>query len=221
MLKGKALATLISIVSLFVGLAAAAVGATFAWYSTHTTQTAGFELNANGVMVVLFEEDPILLGQLKPAVAVKDRIAENDTAFDVLTVGGNISEAAGVVTTTTYFEYLNSAAVDPDDAGKIAADITVSAQAKIVMSDNSEKTLSLSRDIAVIPSFTVTYHDASITGFSPSVGFGETFHVVGDCRVAVAVTIYFRQPDDLIDPDILRATSLVVNITSVVEPDDD
>ena len=143
MLKGKALVTLITIVSLVVGLAAAAVGATFAWYSTHTAQTTGFELNANGVMVVLFEDDPTILGELKPALTVKDRIAENDTSFDVLTVGGNIAEAATTASATTYFEYLNSASSDPSNAGKISADVTVSAHARLIMPDSSETYLKI------------------------------------------------------------------------------
>ena len=174
MLKGKALTMLITSVSLIVGLAVAAIGATFAWYSTHTAQTSGFELNANGVLVVYFDDEPVVFtGALKPAVAVKDKIIENETSFNVLTSGGNISQVATTATATTYFEYLNSTSVDPDDAGKIGADVTISAFAKLVRQDDSEKDLSLTRDIAVLADFSVEYLDESILGFDPTEGFGE------------------------------------------------
>ena len=45
--------------------------------------------------------------------------------------------------------------------------------------------------------------------------------MAGDCRITIEVTVYFRQPDDLIDPEILTAKSIIVGLTSLVEPDDE
>ena len=232
MLKGKALTILISTISLFVGLASAAVGATFAWYSTHTAETTQMELNANGVLVVLFDDEPVeFTGELKPAVVANNYTASglvensfdqgtNTAAYDVLHTSANISEAATTATATTYFSYLNSSAVDPELAGTIDADVTIYCTAKLILPGDVEKPLSLTRDIAVIPTFSIIYgNDSPIAVANPA--FGTPFAVDGDCRIAIGVTIYLLQPDDLTDPDLLRYKSLVINVGTLVEPEED
>ena len=227
MLKGKALTILISTISLFVGLAAAAVGATFAWYSTHTADTRQLELNANGVLVLYFDDEEVqFTGSLKPAVSAKYKATENVTSFDVLTVNANITEAATTATATTVFNYLNSSAADPELSGKIGGTVTVTSAAKIVMSDSSERELKLGRDLTVLATFSVDYIDTTLTDFVPvdggdnPLGIGDSFHVDGDCHISISVTIYFPQPDDLIRPDILEADKLIINLTSTVDQDD-
>ena len=219
MFKGKNALVLIVTLSLLLTIVVAVVGVTIAWYSTKTAQETGLELNANGVMVVFFDDEQIFSQtQLKPAVARKDKITENVTSFDVTTVNENVSEAATTVTVTSAFTYLNSSSENSELYGLVPADITVSVEGKLVFSDDSEKTLIVSDELNVSIVAAVDYKNTDLTDFNQNVTLNTPFEIEGDATIVFTTTMYFKNVDDLIDPDILRADHLYLYLNVLADP---
>ncbi len=223
MLKGRKLIALILTASLFFTVVVAVVGVTIAWYSTKTSQETGLELNANGVMVVFFDNQPIFSAtMLKPAVAVKDKITQNTTSFDVLTTNSNVSEAATSVTVTSAFTYLNSSGSDSSAYGLIPAYVTVDAEAKVVFDPDTanerEESISIAEELAIQISAAINYTDTSLTDFNNNVVIGTPFLIDGDATITFTITMYLKKVDDLIDPRILDADKFLVTIGATTDP---
>ena len=224
MLKGKALAITISAVTAFVALVVAVIGVTFSWYSTHVAQETGFTLPANGIMVVYFDEDVANpTGSLKPALAIKDEITENVVAWGDVCDEDNplLVEPATVVTGTAGFEYLNSVPEDTN-IGKVPATVTLQVSPIVTASSGATKTLSLTRDVHVSATITVTYHDGVTAQSVFSTGAigsaGVCFEVAGDATIGISYSLHLRQVDDLVDPAILSAARFTLHFAVLVEP---
>ena len=235
MLKGKSLAILITTASLVVALIVAAIGVTFAWYSTHVAVDKDLEFSADGILIIYFDGEPNYAGQkLKPAVARKYDSTENVTDFgDVKTTGTHITTAASTVTVEVSLEYLNST-VDENEQSptptQIEANVVFDVAAKLSDGDAYEKNLNIPWDITIeVNSILVDYvYNTELVDvtYSEANGnakdFGDVITVEGDCHVTANITIYFTQVDDLIDPDILRViyddeTNLIIYINATIQ----
>ncbi|MCR4661238.1 MAG: hypothetical protein K5765_04450 [Clostridia bacterium] len=219
MFKGKSLLALILTTSLLLTVTIAIVGVTIAWYNTKNAENTQLEMNANGVMVIYLDGEPIFTDtKLKPAIAVKDKITENTTEFNVLTTNENIAQAATSVTVTTTFTYLNSSGSDPDTYGIIPADVTLNTECKVIFSDETEKTIRLSEELNVSINASVHYLNDADEDYVTTVIANTPFEIAGDAQISFTITMYFKKVDDLIDPDILRADELIVSLNILVEP---
>lgn len=212
---------------LAIALCLAGVGVGFAWYTSSVGVDNQFELDADGFLVVYFEENEYTLSAIKPAVAKPGSVKDNEE-FDVLTEGGNILEAATTaVNEDAIFRYLNESDTQSD-----AAQIVLSCEAYMVFEDGTKEKLSLDFDLCVKVDITWTYINApegadnsgnefSITEDSWKSVAGTRFNIDGSADFSMTTTIYLRQVDDLCDPRIREAKNLLVTIKAVVIPDTD
>lgn len=227
---------------LAIALCVAGVGAGFAWYTASSGADDQFELDADGYLVVYFDEDEITLDAIKPAVAVKGAIADNATDFDVLNADGSkVAKAATVVSREGFLHYLNESG---DRSAK--AEIAISCEAYMLFADGTKEKLSLEYDLSVEIAISWVYtvkNDASSgdTDENASAVSGENgsentfaitkddwktpsktkFDVDGSADVTMTTTIYFRQVDDLCYPVIREAKKIQVVVKAVVIPEED
>lgn len=250
MLKAKGLTSIIVTASILVALILAAVGVTFAWYSTHVSVDKNLEFIADGVLVVYFDGEPTFEDQmLKPAVAKKGEITNNTTDFgdlfdvnNVLLEGGSsgAGQVATSVTTSVTLAYRNSSSAQAENNNTATpADVYFSVAAKLKLGEN-EKPLEIdysssSRDhelTVLLDSVEVSYVYTPVSNVTydsahgNAKAFDEIIHVTGDCDVTVTMTIYFSQVDDLIDPQILDTiydnnSSLIVIVHGTIDGEDE
>lgn len=234
MIKTVGITKIIIIASLAVALVAAAVGVTFAWYSTHVTIDKQLEFSADGMLIIYFNGEPDYHNEkLKPATAAKGAIEENVTDFGTVTSTGTyITEAATTVTTSVSLSYRNSSSTGEEQSEptntEISADVIFTAGAKLKLGEN-EKILDVPYDVTVVlNSVTVdyVYDDTNNVVYSEensnAVDFGDTITVLGDCDIIANITIYFTHVDDLIDPDILATlydeqSSMIILINGTID----
>ena len=224
-------------VCLAITLTVAAVGVAFAWYTESSGAGNQIELNADGYLVVYFDENEYNLdGALKPAVARKGAITDNVTDFNVLEVGENIVEAATVVKNDdAMFRYLNESNLQSNQA-----DIAISCEAYMVFADGSKEKLSLKYDMCVEIDIAWVYINAdegadgdenadsgentgtfSIGKDDWSNPSATKIHVVRSADFTMNTTIYLRQVDDLCNPLICGAEKILVTINIVAIPETD
>ncbi|MDE6302122.1 MAG: hypothetical protein K2M36_00845 [Clostridia bacterium] len=218
-------------VSLAITLTVAAVGVAFAWYTESAGAGNQIELNADGYLVVYFEENECTLDAIKPAVARKGAITEGIADFNVLEVGENVVEAATVVKNEdAMFRYLNESNQQSN-----RADIEFSCEAYMVFPDGTKQKISLKYDISVKIDMTWVYLDQGEgEGGSGSVDGTYTiteddwqtpsktkFTLENSADVTMTTTLYFRQVDDLCDPLIMGAEKIQVIIKAVAVPEAD
>ena len=214
---------------LAVTLIVAAVGVAFAWYTESAGAGNQIELNADGYLVVYFEENECALDAIKPAVARKGAIIEGVTDFNVLEVGENIVEAATVVKNEdAMFRYLNES--NPQSN---RAEIEFSCEAYMVFADGTKQKLSLKYDLSVEIDMTWVYLNQS-EAEAAAEGVDGTFSIKNDdwttpsktkftvaksADVTMTTTLYLRQVDDLCDPLIRGAEKIQVIIKAVAVPE--
>ncbi|MDE7373364.1 MAG: hypothetical protein K2N18_04795 [Clostridia bacterium] len=227
---------------LAIALCVAGVGVGFAWYTASSGADDQFELDADGYLVVYFDEDEITLDAIKPAVAVKGAINNNVTDFDVLTADGSkVAEAATVVSKEGFLHYLNESG---DQSAK--AEIAISCEAYMVFADGSKEKLSLEYDLSVEIAISWVYinkndglsgdseentgsqsgengleNTLSITQDDWKTPSKTKFNVDGSADVTMTTTMYFRQVDDLCYPLIREAEKIQVVVKAVVIPESD
>lgn len=218
-------------VSLAITLTVAAVGVAFAWYTESSDADNQIELNADGYLVVYFEENECTLDAIKPAVARKGAVNEGIADFNVLEVGENVVEAAAVVKNEdAMFRYINESNQQSN-----RADIEFSCEAYMVFPDGTKQEISLKYDLSVEIDMTWVYLDHE-EGESGSDGAGGTYSIKMDdwqtpsktkftlensADVTMTTTLYFRQVDDLCDPLIMSAEKIQVLIKAVAVPEVD
>jgi len=217
-------AIVISTVCLLVALCVAIVGLTFAWYTSKTGTDTSMTLEANGVLVVYFDEDITKTDTaLKPAVAKKGAITENVIAFNVLDeTDPNVEKAATVAEFTSSFNYLNEESNVPADGGEGTqpkeSSMTLKYTASMVFADGIEKALT-ERDLIVSASVSGSYIGVENGNFEVSgVEWNVPFTVSGNAGINIKVKAYLAQPDDLCTPYLLNAQKIKITVTVTAEP---
>lgn len=201
---------IITTICLAIALCIAAIGLTFAWYTNRTGVETGMILNANGVLVVYFDEDVKEGDSIKPAVARPGAIRDNVTEFDVLNGDENIVETAKVSAFESIFRYMNETG---EASGSAQEDITMRCSAKMVFSDGSDMELSLVYDLGVEVEASGKYIGTEEEFVVPPIKWGEPFTVKGNADITLKIKVYFLQPDELCTPYLLGADKIEVMIT--------
>ncbi|MCM1306740.1 MAG: hypothetical protein NC037_00915 [Bacteroides sp.] len=212
---------------LAVALIVAAVGVGFAWYTSSAGADNQLEIEADGYLVIYFDENEYPLEAIKPAVASAGAINNNVTDFDVLNVGGNVVEAATVVQRHGFLHYLNQS-----DASSANAQIDLSCDVYMVFEDGSKEKLSLQYDMCVAIDLSWVYLDAQ-NGENPAsnavnIGVDDwwqnpsktVLNLDGSADISLDVTMYLRQVDDLCSPYIRDAQKIQVVIKAAIPKDD-
>ena len=221
-MKKKSL--IIITVCLAITLCVAAIGVAFAWYTSSAGADNQFELNADGYLVVYFDENEYTLDTIKPAVAKKGAINDNVTDFNVLEVGENVVEAATVVSKEGMLRYINES-----DKQSNKAEMAITCDVYMIFEDGSKEKLSLEYDLSVKIELEWTYLGGS-TGDGNTFIIGEddwktpskTKFIVDDSAdITLTTTMYLRQVDDLCYPSIRNAEKIQVSIQVVVIPETD
>ena len=219
-------------------LCLAGVGVGFAWYTASSGADNQLELDADGYLVVYFDENQYTLDAIKPAVAKKGAINDNQTEFNVLEVGGNVVEAATVASKEGFLHYLNESNNQSDKA-----EIAFSCEAYMVFADGRKEKLSLEYDLSVEIAISWVYLDknAGLNGDNDENGNSEgdlsntfsikkddwktpsktKFTLDGSADLTLMTTMYLRQVDDLCDPRIREAEKIEVVVKAVVIPETD
>lgn len=221
-MKRKSL--IIITVCLALTLIVAAVGVTLAWYTNTVGAGNQMQMNADGFLVVYFDDNEYDLDSIKPAVARQGAIADNVTNFDVLNADDpNIAEAATELTKESFFHYLNQS-----ETPNSQAELAVVCEAEMVFADGTTEKLSLNYDICVAIDIVWSYNGnepaetdkLTITGDDWKYPLKTRFTVNANADVTLNTSIYLRQVDDLCIPVLREAEKIRVNIRVAATPTD-
>lgn len=220
-MKKKSL--IIITVCLAITLCVAAIGVAFAWYTSSAGADNQFNMSADGYLVVYFDENEYTLDAIKPAVAKKGAITDNVLDFNVLEVGGNVVEAATVVSKESMLRYINES-----DKQSNKAEMAVTCDIYMIFADGSKEKLSLEYDLSVEIELEWKYlggngeaNTFSITKDDWKTPSKTKFTVDDSADITLNTTMYLRQVDDLCYPSIRNAEKIQVTIQVVAIPETD
>mgnify|MGYP004576676579 FL=1 len=207
---------LLSLISVTTACVLALVGFSFAWYTSKTSADKIIDMQANGVLIIYFEENiDVSDTKLKPAVAKPDAIRNNVTDFNVLDGSDpNIDTPATTVEYNAILRYINA----EEGTTTTPSDVKIKCTAKMIFKDGSEQKLSLIDDIIVSLSVGVQYATANTVTAIPNVSFDENFRIEGDGNIHIDLQVYLAQPDELCNPYIREAQKIVLELTVTAEP---
>ena len=207
---------LLSLIAVTIACVLALVGFSFACYTSKTSADKALNLQANGVLIIYFEENiDVSDAKLKPAVASPNAIRNNVTDFNVLDESDpNIDTPATIVEYDAILKYINA----EEGTTSTPSDVKIKCVAKMTFADGTEQELSLADDLIVLLSVEIRYAYENTVTPIPGVSFDESFRIAGDGNIHIGLQVYLAQPDELCNPYIKEAQKIVLELTVTAEP---
>jgi hypothetical protein len=207
------------IISLIVILTATLglVAFSYAWYVLEYVESTEFLLQADGFVVIYFNEDVEYSDiVLTPALAMENAIRDNQY-MDVLTEYNSgdpnpsyIQKAATVGTYAAIVNYYNG------EENPIKNELFIDIDAFVTIDENTQVRISLEKEISII--IRVVIEDGR--GINPTVTIDnlqprQVFSVPPESIIEVTLVAYIKQPDDLCAPDLNRGPlSFAISVDS-------
>lgn len=209
----------ILIVVLTVTLTVGVVAFTFAWYTQRQTTNHNFNIEADGFLVIAFDEDPDF-GEtvLDPAVAMPYAVRDN-LYMDVLTAydesSDNPSFIAKTATVAEYVVVLNY--YNEDDSLNPQCDLIFSLSAECVMKNGTTSPLNIEKELNITIKANITASDGAVT--ESEIILGEPFNLNGNSSVTITLSVYILLPDELCDPALTNGNlHLELSVVSQTTP---
>lgn len=211
---------------LILALALVVVGVTLAWYTSGATDSSSFVLNANGFLVVYFDDEVTTNDvKLKPAVMTKPGAVSDTpaTGFKVLEEGNGIDEVATVSEFTAKFAYVNSSNTEETEGEttvvRTPSELSFQISAEAVDYDGTKTALKIGRDITVTVTVSGEYVSFDEDFEEVVLDFVNPVSVNGDIDLTINLSAYITEPDELCNPVLLTAEKVVIKLTVTATSD--
>lgn len=190
----------ILIIVLTLTLTVGVVAFTFAWYTQRQTTNHNFNIEADGFLVIAFDENPEL-GEtvLDPAVAMPYAVRDN-LYMDVLTAydasSDNPSYISKIATVAEYVVVLNY--YNEDETLNPQCNLIFSVSAECVMKNGETSPINIDKELSITMTANTASSDGTVT--ESEIIPGQPLSLSGNSSVTITLSVYILLPDELCDP---------------------